>query len=189
MSRPIHLRRVVLRRPWAEEHGIRESGMEIDVREAGERERIGRTRQRAQLLYVALGLDILALVLSFGIDHQAIGAVLDRLIGGPGLADRVVATDELPPAYAQAGAMQGRNQAPAELRPVTGPVTALDLQGADPVAPRARDDRRNVAAVRLRDVPDPHSASDERVRLGTVGGAMMALVPMLVMPGTETGTT
>ena len=50
-----------------------------DVREGGEPERVGGADLRAQVGDVGLGRRVVAFVLGLGVDHQAVGAVGDRL--------------------------------------------------------------------------------------------------------------
>ncbi len=168
---PVHLWCVVLSAARTEEHRVGERRMEIDVREAGQRDREVPADQASELADIGLGLDVLALVLALGVDQQAVGTVLDGGRSELGLGHGMVAIHVLPGAHPQPGGMQGGDERTVELRPRGAAVAALDLQRGDPVVLGLGDDRGQVAAVRARELPDPHAPARERDDVSLLAGA------------------
>ena len=70
--------------------------MEVDPRETRERYREVGPDQLAQRVEVALRLDVEALILDLGVDHEAIGTVVNRCRPGLCLENRMYAVDVLP---------------------------------------------------------------------------------------------
>jgi len=133
--------------------------------ESPPRRRIALPDQLAQLSYVTLRLDVLAFIFTLGVDDQAVGAVLHGLGSHVRLEDGVVAVHVLPRAHVQPAGVQLADEAGIELRPHGRAVRALDDQRADAVVARGGDDARDGAATRARDVPDPHAATGQRLRV------------------------
>ena len=162
---PVHLRHVVLGAAGSHEYRVGQAGVEVDVGEARQRDREARPDRLAQVPDVRLGRDVLALVLGLGVDQQAVGAVACGGGADARLARRVAAVHVLPGAHPQPRSVERADQRGAELRPVAGAVATLDHQRADAVPAGGRHHRSDVAAVRLRDVPDPHATAGQRVAL------------------------
>ena len=76
-----------------------------------EPDRVRRPDRGPQREHVLLGGGVLALVLRLGVDHEAVGAVGDRVRAQAGLGERVVAVDELPRAGADALACRAATSA------------------------------------------------------------------------------
>ena len=137
--------------------------MVVDVGEGGQADRVARPHTGTQVLHVGLGGGVPAVVFDLGVNHQAVGAGLDRPDSERGLRSRVAAVDVLPGADAQAEGVDLGDEGRAELRPVVGAaVRALDEQRLDARGLRLRGDRRQVAAIGLVEVPDPHAGGVER---------------------------
>ena len=73
---PVHLRHVELGAAGAEEDGVGEARVVVDVGEAGEADRVVGPDPGAQAAQVGLGRGVPALVVGLGVDHQAVGAAL-----------------------------------------------------------------------------------------------------------------
>ena len=87
-----------------------------------------------------------------------------------GLAERVRAVDELPGADAQPARVEVRDELRRELRPDVAGVRALDVDGRHPVGAGTRGDGVEVAAVGLRELPDPHAVAAHDRGQRAVGG-------------------
>ena len=132
--------------------------MVVDVGESGESQRVAGPDLRAQRPDIGLGGAVAPFVLGLGVDHEAVGAVGDRLGAEVGLTDRIGAVDVLPCAHLQAVRVQALHELGGELGPVVArAVGALDEQRAHPGGVGLGDDRGDVAAVGLAQVPDPHA--------------------------------
>ena len=94
--------------------------MVVDVGKRRQAERIGGADRGAQRGDVALRGGVAALVVRLGVDDQAVGALGDARRAGGGLAERVLAVDELPRADAQPAGVQRRDELRRELRPDVG---------------------------------------------------------------------
>ena len=81
-----------------------------------------------------------------------------------GLAERIGAVDELPGADAQPARVQSRDELRRELLPDVRRVGALDVDRRHARRARARGDRVEVAAIGLRQLPDPHAVAAHRRR-------------------------
>ena len=84
--------------------------MVVHIREAGEGERVVGADRGAQLREVDVGGGVFAFVLGLGVDHQAVGAVGDRLGADPRLGRGRVAVDELPGADLEPAVVQRGDQ-------------------------------------------------------------------------------
>src|SRR5205823_11912013 len=96
---------------------VREARVVVDVRQPRQRDGEARADQLAQARGVALRLPELALVVALGVDHQAVGAVVDGVGADLRLAQRIAPVYVLPGAHAQAVCVQRRDERAVELRP------------------------------------------------------------------------
>ncbi len=160
---PVHLRCVELRPIRAHEHRVRLRLVVVHVRERRQADRIRRSHLRAQRFHVLLRAGIVAFVLRLRVYHQAVRARRCRARPQFRLAHRVRAVHILPTARPYAVRVQRRHQFRRELAPVVArPIAALHEHRAHTRRVRLRHQRRQVAARRTAQVPDPHALAFER---------------------------
>ena len=159
---PVRLGEVELGAAGPEEHRVGKARVVMHVGEARQAQRKARANASAQRPHVALSGRVAALVVSFGVDHEAVHA----RPGDPGtdrrLREWAPSVDELPGADAQPASLERPHRCGGQLRPAVHSVPAFYHDELDPAPPRDRGDPGRITPARPRQVPDPHPVAVER---------------------------
>ncbi len=141
--------------------------MVVHVREGRQAQGIAGTDRGPQVGNVGLSRSVASFVFGLGVDHQAVGSAGHSARAQFRLTRGIGAVYVLPRTRPQPVGVQRRHQFWAELAPVVrGPVGALDEQRGHSRRVSLGDDRREIAAVGLTHIPDPHALSIERGAAG-----------------------